>query len=96
MNATTLELRKLRPEIIQRIEALDDQSLLLVHRVLLLVEKQRIGPVEGGLRLDAFGSVHEFLRLLIIALPRRKRPSHRSDGLRPPSESATLAAFYDS
>jgi hypothetical protein len=40
MNSTVLEPKKLRPDIIQRIESLDDESLLLVHRVLLLVEKE--------------------------------------------------------
>ncbi len=42
MNSTVLEPKKLRPEIIQRIEAMDDESLLLLHRVLLIVEKQRL------------------------------------------------------
>ena len=42
MNSTVLEPKKLRPEIIQRIEAMDDESLLVVHRVLLIVEKERL------------------------------------------------------
>ena len=42
MNATTLAPEKLRPEIIQRVEALDAESLLLLHRVLLTVEKERL------------------------------------------------------
>jgi len=42
MNSTVLEPRKLRPEIIQRIETMDDESLLLLHRVLLHVEKERL------------------------------------------------------
>jgi hypothetical protein len=42
MEATILEPRKLRPEIIQRIEAMDDDSLVLLHRLLLLVEKERL------------------------------------------------------
>ncbi len=42
MEATVLEPQKLRPEIIQRIEAMDDQSLLLLHRLLLLIEKERL------------------------------------------------------
>lgn len=42
MKATVLEPKKLRPEIIQRIEAMDDESLLLLHRVLLIVEKERL------------------------------------------------------
>jgi hypothetical protein len=42
MNSTVLEPEKLRPEIVQRIEALDDENLLLVHRVLLMIEKERL------------------------------------------------------
>jgi len=42
MDATVLESRKLRPEIIQRIEAMDDESLLLLHRLLLHLEKERL------------------------------------------------------
>jgi len=40
MNATLLEPKKLRPAIIQRIETMDDESLLVLHRVLLIVEKE--------------------------------------------------------
>jgi hypothetical protein len=42
MKATVLEPKKLRPEIIQRVEAMDDDSLLLLHRLLLMVEKERL------------------------------------------------------
>ena len=42
MNSIVLEAKKLRPEIIRRIEALDDESLLVLHRVLLIVEKERL------------------------------------------------------
>ena len=42
MNTIVPEPKKLRPEIIQRVEAMDDESLLLLHRVLLLVETQRL------------------------------------------------------
>ena len=42
MNSIVLEANKLRPEIIQRIEALGDESLLLLHRVLLIVEKDHL------------------------------------------------------
>ena len=42
MNSTVLEPKKLRPEIIQRIESMDDESLLVLHRVLLIVEKERL------------------------------------------------------
>lgn len=42
MKATLLEPKKLRPEIIQRIESMDDESLLLLHRILLIVEKEQL------------------------------------------------------
>jgi hypothetical protein len=42
MSAPVLEPNKLRPEIIQRIEAMDDESLLVLHGVLLIVEKERL------------------------------------------------------
>ncbi len=42
MNSSVLEPKKLRPEIIQRVEAMDDESLLVLHRVLLAVEKERL------------------------------------------------------
>jgi hypothetical protein len=42
MKPIVLEPKKLRPELIQRIESLDDESLLLLHRVLLIVEKERL------------------------------------------------------
>ena len=42
MNSSVLEPKKLRPEIIQRVEAMDDASLLVLHRVLLIVEKERL------------------------------------------------------
>jgi hypothetical protein len=38
METTDLEPKKLRPEIIQRIKVMDDESLLLLHRLLLHVE----------------------------------------------------------
>jgi hypothetical protein len=42
MNSTVLEPKNLRPEIIQRVEAMDDESLLVLHRILLIVEKDRL------------------------------------------------------
>ena len=42
MNSTVLEPKNLRPEIIQRVEAMDDESLLVLHRILLIVEKERL------------------------------------------------------
>jgi len=35
MEAIVLEPQKLRPDIIQRIEAMDEESLRLLHRLLL-------------------------------------------------------------
>jgi hypothetical protein len=42
MKSTVLELTKLRPEIIHRIESLQDQDLVVLHRVLLLLEKEKL------------------------------------------------------
>ena len=42
MNSSVLEPKKLRPEIIQRIETMDGESLLVLHRVLLHLEKERL------------------------------------------------------
>ena len=42
MNSTVLEPKNLRPEIIQRVEAMDDDRLLVLHRILLFVEKERL------------------------------------------------------
>jgi hypothetical protein len=42
MEASGLEAKRLRPEIIQRVEAMDEESLLLLHRLLLRMEKERL------------------------------------------------------
>jgi len=42
MNPAMLDSKKLRPEIIQRIEALDDESLVVLNQILLIVEKERL------------------------------------------------------
>ena len=67
MNSTVLEPKKLRPEIIQRIEAMDDESLMLVHRVLLIVEKERLwrelsAEAEQDRRLGKFDRLPEIIR----------------------------------
>jgi len=41
MNAI-LEAEKLRPDIIERINRMDDDSLLVLHRILLTVEKEKL------------------------------------------------------
>lgn len=67
MNSTVLEPNKLRPEIIQRVEAMDDESLLVLHRVLLIVEKQRLwrelaAEAEQDRRLGRFERLPEIIR----------------------------------
>ncbi|MGO8765409.1 MAG: hypothetical protein ACLQSR_09805 [Limisphaerales bacterium] len=42
MEATVLEPRKLLPEIVQRINAMDEESLLVLHHLLLRMEKERL------------------------------------------------------
>jgi len=42
MEVIVLEPQKLRPEIIQRTEAMDDESLVLLHRLLLRLEKEHL------------------------------------------------------
>ena len=42
MQEIVLEPDKLRPEIVQRIEAMDRESLLVLHRLLLRLEKERL------------------------------------------------------
>jgi hypothetical protein len=73
MNSTVLEPKKLRPEIIQRIEAMDDESLLVVHRVLLIVEKERLwrelsAEAEQDRRLGKLDRLPEIIREARIEL----------------------------
>jgi hypothetical protein len=42
MNSTVFEPKNLRPEIIRRVEAMDDESLVVLHRILLILEKERL------------------------------------------------------
>ena len=67
MNSTVLEPKQLRPQIIQRIEALDDEGLLLVHRALLIVEKERLwhelsAEAEQDLRAGKLDRLDEIIR----------------------------------
>jgi hypothetical protein len=67
MNSTVLEPKKLRPEIIQRVEAMDDESLLVLHRVLLIVEKERLwrelaAEAEEDRRSGKFERLPEIIR----------------------------------
>ena len=67
MKAPVLEPQKLRPEIIQRIEAMDDEGLRLLHRLLLHVEKERLWrelsvEAEADRRSGKFGRLSEVIR----------------------------------
>lgn len=67
MNGIVLEPKTLRPEIIQRIETLDEASLLLLHRILLIVEKQRLwrelsADAEQDRRSGKFDRLQEVIR----------------------------------
>lgn len=42
METTVLEPQNLRPDIIHRVEAMDKESLLLLHRLLLSMEKEQL------------------------------------------------------
>jgi hypothetical protein len=67
MNSSVLEPKKLRPEIMQRVEAMDDESLLVLHRVLLIVEKERLwrelaAEAEQDRRLGKLERLPEIIR----------------------------------
>jgi hypothetical protein len=67
VEATVVEPQKLRPEIIRRVEAMDDESLLLLHRLLLRLEKERLwrelsAEAEADRRLGKFDRLSDFVR----------------------------------
>ena len=67
MEAPVLEPQKLRLEIIKRIEAMDEEGLRLVHRLLLHVEKERLwrelsAESEADHRLGKFDRLSEVVR----------------------------------
>jgi hypothetical protein len=67
MNSTMLEPKKLRPELIQRVETMDDESLLVLHRALLIVENERLwrelfAEAEQDRRLGKFDRLPEIIR----------------------------------
>jgi len=67
MNSTILEPNKLRPELIQRVETMDDESLLVLHRALLIVEKERLwrelsAESEQDRRSDKLDRLPEIIR----------------------------------
>jgi hypothetical protein len=62
-----LEPEKLRPEIVQRIEAMDGESLLLLHRLLLRMEKERLwrelsAETEADRRAGKFDRLTDIIR----------------------------------
>ena len=67
MNKVVLEPRSLRPDLIERIEAMDEDSLLLLHRMLLIVEKQRLwselsAEAEQDCRSGKFDRLQDVIR----------------------------------
>jgi len=67
MDAPVLEPQKLRPEIIQRIEVMDDEGLRLLHRLLLHMEKERLwrelsAEAEADRRLGKFDCLSDVVR----------------------------------
>ncbi len=75
MKAAAFEPQKLRPEIIQRIEAMDDESLLLLHNLLLHIEKDRLwnelsADVEAERLAGKFDRLPELIRDARAALRR--------------------------
>jgi hypothetical protein len=67
MEATVLQAEKLRPELIQRIEAMDDESLLVLHRLLLHLEKERLwrglsAEAEAGRRTGELDKLPQIIR----------------------------------
>jgi hypothetical protein len=67
MEPIFLEPRKLRPEIIRRVETMDDDSLLLLHRLLLRLEKERLwrelsAEAEADRRAGRFDRLSDIVR----------------------------------
>ena len=67
MEAIVLEPQKLRPEIIQRIEAMDEESWRLLHRLLLCMEKEQLwrelsAEAESDRRAGKFNRLADVIR----------------------------------
>jgi hypothetical protein len=67
VEAVVLEPQKLRPEIIQRVQAMDDENLLLLYRLLLRIEKERLwrelsGEAEADRRSGKFDRLSDIIR----------------------------------
>lgn len=67
MEATILEPRKLLPEIVRRVEAMDEESLLVLHRLLFRMEKERLwrelsAETEADRRSGKFDRLTDIIR----------------------------------
>lgn len=67
MSVPALEPKKLRPELIERIQAMDNESLVLLHRVLLFLEKEQLwrelsAEAEQDRRSGKFERLPEIIR----------------------------------
>ena len=67
MEAPVLEPQKLRPEIIQRINAMDGESLLLLYQLLLHMEKEQLwrelsSEAEADRRAGKFDRLPDIIR----------------------------------
>ena len=80
MEEAVLEARKLRPELVQRIEAMDDASLLLLHHLVLHVEKEQLwhelsAEAEADRRSGKLDRLPEIIRASrhpVVSLPDRQ------------------------
>jgi hypothetical protein len=75
MEPAVLEAQKLRPELMQRIQAMDDESLLLLHRLLLHVEKEHLwhelsAEAEAERRSGKLDRLPEIIRKARAGLPK--------------------------
>jgi hypothetical protein len=76
MEAPVLEPQKLRPEIMQRIAAMDDESLFILHRLLLHIEKARLwrelsAEVEDDRRSGKLDRLTDIIREARVELRQR-------------------------
>ena len=94
MEAIVLEPQKLRPEIIQRVEAMDEESLLLLHRLLLRMEKERLWR-ELSAEAEAERGSGKFDRLSEIIREARTELRKGWFGFRAGQDNAGLAVGHD-
>lgn len=67
MQTAILPPEKLRPEILQRIEAMDNEGLFLLHRLLLMLEKDQLwrelaAEVESDRQAGKFDRISEVIQ----------------------------------